>query len=452
GRELLGAEHLGVVAEAPGALEEVLAGGGVVGRLLLGRVLAGGRVRGGVLLRGGALVGGVGLRAAVGLPAAVGLLLGGGAVGLVLRRGLGGRLLLGGLLGAVIAPGEEREREGRPCERGEGSPALTAVSSPDPGALRAVVSSAVAHRSPLRGPAARSVPAPGGAGTARSCRSSAHQCVLGHAEGPGVSTDRLPSEHRPAPSLLVPPSVPTPRRSARPPSLSRSVPHCPSTPQPRRTMTQQSRPSTPQRPAIVAHRGASAQAPENTLAAFRRAIEDGAQLLECDVHLSADGQVVVMHDETVDRTAQADSPLRTGAISDLTRAQLDTVLLANGERVPALADLLEMTTVPLFIEVKVASAAKAVTELLRALPSGSPAAASTVISFHADALAEIRRGAEVPVSSLVEQVDEQAIAVARELGAAGIGPSIKGLSLRAAEAVHEAGMAVNPWTVNTVAQ
>ena len=217
-------------------------------------------------------------------------------------------------------------------------------------------------------------------------------------------------------------------------------------------MTQQSRPSTQQRPAIVAHRGASAQAPENTLAAFRRAIEDGAQLLECDVHLSADGQVVVMHDETVDRTAQADSPLRTGAISDLTRAQLDTVLLANGERVPALADLLEMTTVPLFIEVKVASAAKAVTELLRALPSGSPAAASTVISFHADALAEIRRGAEVPVSSLVEQVDEQAIAVARELGAAGIGPSIKGLSLRAAEAVHEAGMAVNPWTVNTVAQ
>src|SRR5699024_2602389 len=220
GRELLGAEHLGVVAEAPRALEEVLAGGGVVGRLLLGRVLAGGRVRGGVLLRGGALVGGVGLRAAVGLLAAGGLLLGGGAVGLVLRRGARGGLLLGGLLGAVIAPGEEREREGRPCERGEGSPALTAVSSPDPGALRAVVSSAVAHRSPLRGPAARSVPAPGGAGTARSCRSSAHQCVLGHAEGPGVSTDRLPSEHRPAPSLLVPPSVPTPRRSARPPSLS----------------------------------------------------------------------------------------------------------------------------------------------------------------------------------------------------------------------------------------
>ncbi|GAA4519461.1 glycerophosphodiester phosphodiesterase family protein [Brachybacterium paraconglomeratum] len=217
-------------------------------------------------------------------------------------------------------------------------------------------------------------------------------------------------------------------------------------------MTAQSVPSRPQRPAIVGHRGASAHAPENTLLAFRRAIEDGAELLECDVHLSADGQVVVMHDETIDRTAAEDSPLRTGAIGELTRAELDTVLLGEGERVPSLAELLEMTTVPVFIEVKVAAAAAAVAELLRALPAGSPAAASTVISFHADALAEIRRGADVAVSYLVGQIDEQAITTARELGAAGIGPGIAGLSLRAAEVVHEAGLALNPWTVNTAVQ
>ena len=66
--------------------------------------------------------------------------------------------------------------------------------------------------------------------------------------------------------------------------------------------------SSLQRPAIVGHRGASAHAPENTLAAFRRGIEDGAQVLECDVHLSADGHVVVMHDETIDRTAAAGLP------------------------------------------------------------------------------------------------------------------------------------------------
>ena len=206
------------------------------------------------------------------------------------------------------------------------------------------------------------------------------------------------------------------------------------------------------RPAIVGHRGAPAHAPENTLAAFRRAIEDGAQLLECDVHLSADGEVVVMHDETIDRTAAPDSPLRSGAIGELTRAELDTVLLAGGERVPSLEELLAISTVPVFIEVKAPAAATAVAALLHEQPEG-PVAASTVISFHAEALAAVRRArAETPVSYLVAQVTEAGLATALEIGASGMGPAIGGLSLRAAEAVHEAGLLVHPWTVNSTAQ
>jgi glycerophosphoryl diester phosphodiesterase len=57
-----------------------------------------------------------------------------------------------------------------------------------------------------------------------------------------------------------------------------------------------------QRTLIVAHRGASADAPENTMEAYRLAVEQGADAIELDVHLSQDGQVVVIHDETVDRT------------------------------------------------------------------------------------------------------------------------------------------------------
>src|SRR5688572_21264861 len=53
---------------------------------------------------------------------------------------------------------------------------------------------------------------------------------------------------------------------------------------------------------VIAHRGASALAPENTLAAFRLALAQGAPAVECDVHLSADGVPVVIHDATVDRT------------------------------------------------------------------------------------------------------------------------------------------------------
>ena len=60
--------------------------------------------------------------------------------------------------------------------------------------------------------------------------------------------------------------------------------------------------STLPRPAIFAHRGASLYAPENTLAAFRLAVEQGADAIELDAKLSADGHVVVIHDQTVDRT------------------------------------------------------------------------------------------------------------------------------------------------------
>src|SRR5690606_12031890 len=65
-------------------------------------------------------------------------------------------------------------------------------------------------------------------------------------------------------------------------------------------------------PLLVAHRGARAVAPENTLVAMQRAVAIGVDAIECDVHLSADGEVVVCHDPTVDRTTDG-----TGAIATL---------------------------------------------------------------------------------------------------------------------------------------
>lgn len=71
------------------------------------------------------------------------------------------------------------------------------------------------------------------------------------------------------------------------------------------------------RPVVIAHRGASAHAPENTLAAFRLALEHGADGVELDAKLSADGQVMVIHDQTVDRTTSG-----SGRVRELTMAQL----------------------------------------------------------------------------------------------------------------------------------
>ena len=73
----------------------------------------------------------------------------------------------------------------------------------------------------------------------------------------------------------------------------------------------------PVRPAVVAHRGSSADAPEHTLDAYIRALDDGADALECDVRLTADGHLVCVHDRTIDRTSD-----RRGVVSTMTLEEL----------------------------------------------------------------------------------------------------------------------------------
>lgn len=90
-------------------------------------------------------------------------------------------------------------------------------------------------------------------------------------------------------------------------------------------------------PLIIGHRGASADAPENTLAAFALALEQGASAIELDVRLSADGWPVIIHDTTVDRVAAPD----TGRVDSMTVAQLQQLDLGQEQTVPTLDDLFE---------------------------------------------------------------------------------------------------------------
>lgn len=95
--------------------------------------------------------------------------------------------------------------------------------------------------------------------------------------------------------------------------------------------------ATPRRYRVIAHRGASAYEPENTLRAFRRAIELGADMSELDVHLSRDGHLIVMHDETVDKTTDGH-----GAIRDMTLGDLERLDAGQGEHVPTLQSVLDL--------------------------------------------------------------------------------------------------------------
>jgi glycerophosphoryl diester phosphodiesterase len=107
-------------------------------------------------------------------------------------------------------------------------------------------------------------------------------------------------------------------------------------------------------PVIYAHRGASAYAPENTLAAFRLALEHGAPAIELDVKLTADRQVVVMHDQTVDRTTSGHGDLRNFTFKALRELDAGSFFSAQyaGERIPSLAEVFESVGKLLYINIE----------------------------------------------------------------------------------------------------
>jgi glycerophosphoryl diester phosphodiesterase len=146
---------------------------------------------------------------------------------------------------------------------------------------------------------------------------------------------------------------------------------------------------------VIGHRGASAEAPENTLPAFQRALEQGVDALEFDVHVTADDIPVVMHDPTVDRTTSGH-----GTIIGLTARRLQELdagfrfspnggstfpFREQGVRVPTVEELLEVVPrdLPLIIEVKAMAAQWA---LRRVLDRFNAASRSIVASFEANAL------------------------------------------------------------------
>lgn len=214
-------------------------------------------------------------------------------------------------------------------------------------------------------------------------------------------------------------------------------------------------------PLIVGHRGAADLAPENTLKAFRRGLEAGADMLECDVHLSADGKDVIIHDATLDRTAQEDSPLRTGAVAELTRAELDQVLVGEGEHIPTLTEVLDLAAAlphdpsrhaPVLVEIKAVEAAPRVAELLRERYDASVmeglSAPARVISFQAEALRIVHRLApSVPLGHLCRELTDQALEEAAEVGAVTLAVRASLLREGDVERIRRAGIIPLVWAL-----
>lgn len=215
---------------------------------------------------------------------------------------------------------------------------------------------------------------------------------------------------------------------------------------------------------FIAHRGESADAPENTMAAFKLAWERKVPAIELDVHLSKDGTLVVCHDSDTKRTTGVSKKIKETQWAELRTLDAGSWKGSqwSAEKLPRLEEAL--TTIPegarCFIEVKVG--AEAIPALVKAVrESGKKPGQLAVISFQADAVAESKR--QLPelkafyLSSFKQDKETKAwtpsvddlIAKAKSIKADGLDLAAKGPIDRAlAQRIKDAGLELYVWTVD----
>jgi len=193
---------------------------------------------------------------------------------------------------------------------------------------------------------------------------------------------------------------------------------------------------------IYAHRGASVDHPENTLRAFQYALALGVDGIELDVHATADGIPVVIHDRDVERTTNG-----TGYVDELPLARLETLDAGDGERVPTLAEVLALVgdAAHLDVEIKGTGIEFAVLDVL----AHYPALRWAISSFAWDTLRTVRQlTAVAEVWPLAERVDHELFAVAAELGSPAVSLFTGAYTVETAAKLRAAGLRVIVWTVN----
>jgi len=190
---------------------------------------------------------------------------------------------------------------------------------------------------------------------------------------------------------------------------------------------------------VIAHRGASMTAPENTLAAFRLALEQGADGIELDVRRTRDGHLVVIHDATLERVAG-----KPGEVSALPLETLRGLDIGSGERIPTLAEVLALAKTHLLvdIELKVAGIEPVVLDLVR---EAGMEPQVLITSFLEDAVAAVRQAAPHVPAGLLQQWP--APERARALGVPVYLPNIGMLSGDLMAACRRTHLRVIPWTI-----
>lgn len=210
---------------------------------------------------------------------------------------------------------------------------------------------------------------------------------------------------------------------------------------------------------IVAHRGASHDAPENTVASFKAAWQQNADGAELDLYLTSDGKIVACHDKDMKRTAGVDLLVAKSTFEQLRALDVGKWKGPQfaGERIPTFEEMLATLPEGKKVYVEVKCGPEIVPEMIRQLEaSGRPAALTPVICFNAEVVAAVKRARpDLPaywLSDLKEgKTAEVLIARAKEIHADGLdlkaGPELDQVF---ADKVRAAGLRLDVWTVNDV--
>jgi glycerophosphoryl diester phosphodiesterase len=228
-------------------------------------------------------------------------------------------------------------------------------------------------------------------------------------------------------------------------------------------------------PLNVAHRGASARAPENTLEAFRLAVEAGAGGLELDVHMSSDGEVVVIHDATVDRTTEGSGAVAGMALGELRALDAGYRFSPDGGRthpyrdrgvrIPTLAEVYEEFQAT-YVNIEIKEARPGVEEAVMRVVRGAGAEERTlVVSNRHDVVGRFRKlsGERIPTGASRREIRDFYLLSTLRLERTSRPPyealqvplDYRGIPLvtpRFLRAAHSRGVRVDVWTINDADQ
>ncbi len=198
----------------------------------------------------------------------------------------------------------------------------------------------------------------------------------------------------------------------------------------------------------IAHRGASGYEPENTIRAFHKAISLDAELIECDVRISKDKKVVIIHDPKINRTTNG-----KGKVEDLTVEQLQEYDAGKGEKIPTLEEALNAVNrkAKMNIELKAGNTAEPVARIITEFVKYKSWSYDDffVCSFHHSELKKFYNLLpQVRIGILLHRIPGKIFQLIEELDAFSVNIPLRQINRKVVEKFHERNINVFVWTVD----